>query len=256
MCTDRIDILEKIIYIDSCLIGGCGLKIIIQNESNFFRKESGADIIIVCIENQHHVDIELVLEEKNKFSLLMEKHNIAQKHMKLDKFLDSCNGLYSNSQKYIKLENISSLFEGIFSKHESENFANDMSFKEAYLFPIHKKVIHKIGFILYFFTKETEVSKERLLLLTQIFETLISPFYDDKNYILHGKCIQVDSEMRSLTQKEKEVVHGILLGKSNNDLAEELGISINTLKTHMKSIFNKYCVNSKVELQSKLLRNF
>ncbi|CAN5236738.1 hypothetical protein BH18ACT5_BH18ACT5_13880 [soil metagenome] len=43
----------------------------------------------------------------------------------------------------------------------------------------------------------------------------------------------------ALTPREKEVLAGIGRGLSNSDLAEELFISDNTLKTHIKRVFLK-----------------
>ena len=58
--------------------------------------------------------------------------------------------------------------------------------------------------------------------------------------------------MELLTKQEKKIASKVLSGKSYPNIASDLDISINTLKSHMKNIFNKYNVNSKVELFKKL----
>jgi len=62
----------------------------------------------------------------------------------------------------------------------------------------------------------------------------------------------IDEEMNILSKQEKKIVKKVLKGHSYVETAEELNISINALNTHMKNIFNKYNVNSKMELFNKL----
>lgn len=52
----------------------------------------------------------------------------------------------------------------------------------------------------------------------------------------------------ALTEKEKEVLAKILAGKSNRTIAEELFVSLNTIKTHLKNIFIKADVSTRSEL--------
>lgn len=47
----------------------------------------------------------------------------------------------------------------------------------------------------------------------------------------------------------------VRFGKGNREIALESGISENTVKTHLKSIFSKYAVSSRAELISLLLRS-
>lgn len=51
-----------------------------------------------------------------------------------------------------------------------------------------------------------------------------------------------------LTYREDEVLRLLLQGKSNHEIAEALFISENTVKTHVKNIFAKYKVKSRMEL--------
>src|SRR5690349_25100021 len=51
-----------------------------------------------------------------------------------------------------------------------------------------------------------------------------------------------------LSQREKEVLHLVLQGKSNKQIALSLQISIRTVEFHLKNIYTKYQVASRVEL--------
>lgn len=57
------------------------------------------------------------------------------------------------------------------------------------------------------------------------------------------------------TDRENEVLKLILECKANKDIAAELCISGNTVKTHIKNIYSKYSVSSRAQLISKLLKN-
>lgn len=52
----------------------------------------------------------------------------------------------------------------------------------------------------------------------------------------------------ALSQQEKRVLRYLVTGMSNADIAEELVISINTVKTHVKSIYRKLNVSSREEV--------
>lgn len=58
-----------------------------------------------------------------------------------------------------------------------------------------------------------------------------------------------------LTPKEKEVLKGLTRGLSYKLIAAELQIGITTVRTHLKSIYEKLHVNSNVEAVAKALRD-
>ncbi|MCZ6833467.1 MAG: helix-turn-helix transcriptional regulator [Acidobacteria bacterium] len=53
-----------------------------------------------------------------------------------------------------------------------------------------------------------------------------------------------------LSQREAEVARLVQRGKSNKDIAEQLNISPNTVKTHLRAVFDKSGVRSRFELIS------
>jgi DNA-binding NarL/FixJ family response regulator len=62
------------------------------------------------------------------------------------------------------------------------------------------------------------------------------------------------SRQYRLTGKEQQIVSTLVTqGLSNDDLAEVLNISVNTVKVHLRNIFKKVGVESKTALASKLL---
>lgn len=51
-----------------------------------------------------------------------------------------------------------------------------------------------------------------------------------------------------LTKREKEVIDLLMEGKFNREIASALQISENTVESHLKSIFRKLKVRSRVEV--------
>ena len=132
MSDDRIALLEKIIYIQSCVLEGHSIKAMIRKESRYFREESGAQVIAVCVENEEHIDIELVLEEKKKFLTLIRKHRLTPKRMNLKKFIELCHEHFARSSEYIKIESLHDIFRGTLSKKSSADFAEEMGKIKGY----------------------------------------------------------------------------------------------------------------------------
>jgi DNA-binding CsgD family transcriptional regulator len=54
-----------------------------------------------------------------------------------------------------------------------------------------------------------------------------------------------------LTVKEHKLLQGLVKGLSNQQLADSTFLSINTVKTHLKSIYRKLAVNNRAEAVAK-----
>ena len=60
------------------------------------------------------------------------------------------------------------------------------------------------------------------------------------------------AQLNSLSNREREVAKLLLEGKSNKLIASSLGISERTVEFHLKNIYDKFQVSSRVELVLKL----
>ncbi len=77
-----------------------------------------------------------------------------------------------------------------------------------------------------------------------------------QDYIQHFRCsnsVTTSKTYTSLTKREKEIIHLLGHGASNIQIAEELFVSENTVKTHLHNIFKK--INAKNRLQALLWAN-
>lgn len=79
--------------------------------------------------------------------------------------------------------------------------------------------------------------------------------YDNMSQSQQTDIVRQVKTLNPLTVREQEVLQLILSGKSNREIAGDLFISENTVKTHARSIFSKYDVSSRAELISTLLKN-
>jgi DNA-binding NarL/FixJ family response regulator len=58
-----------------------------------------------------------------------------------------------------------------------------------------------------------------------------------------------------LTSRELEIVSAVVAGDSNRDIADRLSISLQTVKHHLTSVFDKVGVSSRLELALFAIRN-
>ena len=59
-------------------------------------------------------------------------------------------------------------------------------------------------------------------------------------------------EKYAITDREKEIIQCAVEGKSNADIAEELVISLATVKTHLHNIYGKFDIDSRYDLIAKI----
>jgi len=59
-------------------------------------------------------------------------------------------------------------------------------------------------------------------------------------------------QWQDLTDREKDVAALACLGMTNRQIAGKLGVSLNTIKTHMRNVLSKFDVTSKIKLRQKL----
>lgn len=69
----------------------------------------------------------------------------------------------------------------------------------------------------------------------------------DMGRLMGERCLEV-AEAFQLSKREREILELLVQGRSAPSIAEELFVSVNTIKTHVKRIYGKLGVHSKEEL--------
>lgn len=97
---------------------------------------------------------------------------------------------------------------------------------------------------------------------------------DIKVYLFHHKDSKINNKIQyvivmqycdenqitadykfKFTKREADIIDGLIQGKNNNQIAEALDLSENTIKTHIKSIYKKTGANNRTELTYVLMMN-
>jgi DNA-binding NarL/FixJ family response regulator len=61
-------------------------------------------------------------------------------------------------------------------------------------------------------------------------------------------------ENTELSPREREVLNGLAVGQAYKQIAEQLGVSIHTVRNYIRRIYEKFHVNSRTEAVAKFLR--
>jgi two-component system nitrate/nitrite response regulator NarL len=64
-----------------------------------------------------------------------------------------------------------------------------------------------------------------------------------------------DNPLATLTRREMEVLSDLSSGRTNKQIARDLGVSLNTIKFHVRNLFQKLGVNSRSQAISLYLRS-
>lgn len=82
--------------------------------------------------------------------------------------------------------------------------------------------------------------------ITKLYDEIISIYDPISTYekILKGIYTKKEEEQKELSPREKEIVIGIVKGKSNKEIAADNNISVHTVMTHRKNIATKLQIHS------------
>jgi signal transduction histidine kinase/DNA-binding NarL/FixJ family response regulator len=109
-----------------------------------------------------------------------------------------------------------------------------------------KELTHKIESVL------NNLSEQRRAIIDTIHKSIVGRNEPEQQAQLVHDRFEENCVKYKLTQQEKKIVNLIAKGQSQKGIAESLFISDKTVKTHMRNLFDKVVVTSKVELLSKL----
>jgi len=253
MPTQNTETLHKIVELQSCIIQGRNISAMLHKDRDFYCKRTQADIIAIYVNENDKLNIEYVVEEHHLFKNLVEKYIFSKKNIFWDDFVSKCKKHFVLDKRYYHSKNFSELFNGFISRKNALAFSKELQMKDAVTIPLYAfDNKEEIGYICFMYQREVEINITELLDIKILFETLLRPLFDDHYSIVYSKCIRIDEHLKLLTRQEKRVARKVLDGMTYLEITEKLNISINTVKTHMKSIFKKYQVNSKIELYHKL----
>jgi DNA-binding CsgD family transcriptional regulator len=83
---------------------------------------------------------------------------------------------------------------------------------------------------------------------------LVAPFYDSESGTVYQACLHENISFENLTDREKEIARALLHNWSQAKIAIKTQLSVNTVKTHIKSIYLKYGVNSRIDFINHIFK--
>jgi DNA-binding NarL/FixJ family response regulator len=94
-------------------------------------------------------------------------------------------------------------------------------------------------------------------IITSIYvgENIISPYLLDLGIDIHEKNNSEDKHGYHLTKRESQILKCLVEGKNNKEISAILYLSVETIKSHMKSIFRKLDAKSRLEAVMKAKQN-
>jgi DNA-binding CsgD family transcriptional regulator len=248
------ELLTKLIEIQSSIIQGQNIKAIMHKNQDFYLKYSGADIITICIKDLNRGCMEYIFEKEKKFENFIKKYLFNKNNLTCHSFVCNYEKYFTNNKAYYEITNFYDIFNETLSKDKGTYFTNDIQMKEAVIMPIFDfRFEKKIAYVTFIFTENNNKNLEKIEEMKNFFEVLIQALYDYRNDLIFSKCTRVDQNFKLLTAQEKRIIKKVLRGKTYIEIAGNMDISINTIKTHIKNIFNKYNVSSKIELYNKII---
>ena len=253
MKIENIELLKKIITIQACLIQGKSLKALLRMDQKYFLSLAKAKVITICVLESDKMYMEYIFEKDRLFEHLVKRYILSKNDFKCNYIgINYDKHLPKNDSHYVT-SNFYDLYKGALSKKEANQLKKEISMEEIVIMPIYNitnKI--KIANITYIFDKKENIVIENLKELKSFFESLIQTMYETEEDIFFSKCVRVDKHFHLLSQKERIIIKKVIKGESYIEISEDLGLTINTIKTHMKNIFNKYNVHSKIELYNKV----
>ncbi|MFW6281022.1 MAG: response regulator transcription factor [Halanaerobium sp.] len=89
---------------------------------------------------------------------------------------------------------------------------------------------------------------------SQLFKILKINQLQNEKRLGKEKTLMIECDKYMITKRERDVLKLVLAGKSNKQIAEELFISINTVKKHLSHIYNKMNIKRRNELAALILK--
>ena len=95
---------------------------------------------------------------------------------------------------------------------------------------------------------------EPALEVCDVLDMVVAPFFDIESGLFAEHCIHESSRFGELSPREKEIARHMLHGMSQKEISQKLSLSINTVKSHIKKIYQKYNINNHLEFINRFLK--
>ena len=128
-----------------------------------------------------------------------------------------------------------------------------MKNRKILLHPL-RHLSHKRWTGIVFMLLDSDEDIEQSLEVCTLLGMIISPFYDIKTGTFSQGCVHENHRFEKLSEREREIAAYLLKGLAHAEIAKKVSLSINTVKTHIKKIYQKYSVTNKTSFINHFLK--
>ena len=225
-------LLRKLISIQHALLQRFSLIDVINKNTQFFLEQSGAYYIGVKFLKPNQIfELECQMGEDDGLLKALNHSRIqVKKVFDYIKSIDSYDIVLEDGKacRFFRFEQV-----------ECENFRRLMEGRKLLLSPM-KLVDYEewIGLVMVLLPCDAEEASS--LEICGLLDMIIAPFYDKESGMLSQGCVHENHRFEVLTPREKDVAILLLHGDNKSKIAKKLSLSINTVKSHIKKIYQKY----------------
>lgn len=76
-----------------------------------------------------------------------------------------------------------------------------------------------------------------------------------RRVVQHFQALETPGELEGLTPREKEILSCLVKGLRNKEIADTMGVSAETIRAHLRNIYEKLHVTSRTEAVVKFLKS-
>lgn len=105
------------------------------------------------------------------------------------------------------------------------------------------------------FVSKSVPSEELFKAINKVFNGYVYLCSETLKIVYGGEAERTSDEILELTEKEAQLVKLICKGIPSQEVADQLNITVNTLKTHKRNIFRKIGVNNNIGLINYAYKN-
>lgn len=197
---------------------------------NFTELEVGDRIISTLEQSSEALNAVYTLLDKSRFKMI-----ILNQHLKPIHYNQNAEGLFKHLLNPSDQEKINPGLEKVLANSFEENKANNLNLLIALDYRDEN------GDQIYLRSIQSKRGDKPR---PSSFNFLMVPDQNNQDYALNRKLI----DKYELTDKEQNVLQGLIHGRTIKEIAEQSFISDNTVKTHLKAIFRKTDTNSQTSV--------
>ena len=219
---------------------------IMKKESDFLCNYAHADYIGISFFKQHMLyDLNCGMGEDYGLIDLLKSSKIKTK--KIFTFIQQTR----EHLKIIKDGHLCYFFR--FQEEDCQEIKKIMEDRKILLHPL-RHFQHKEWAGIIFMLLNSDEDIKQSLEVCALLGMIISPFYDNETGTFSQGCIHENHRFEKLSHREHEIATHLLEELTPSEIAQKISLSINTVKTHIKNIYQKYGVTNRASFINHFLK--